>query len=131
MPKTLINVTLKWLEGDDLLVLDPILIAKEWASLNKVLSRALVAYDENNHIIGFEVFECLPHVGPLWVDPEWRGSGITEEMTEQMMQFLRANSVRGFMLVAESVFASKLAEKYNMRKLDDPVYVKIDTGSGV
>lgn len=131
MAKEILGVTMRWLDGDDLDALEPILKARGQMSLNPETSRAIAAYDSENKLIAFNVLQLVPHPEPLYVDPSWRGSGLAEELAEQMYNFLQVTDTRGFMLVADSPAAVRLAEAHGMRRIESPVYIKVNDGSGV
>jgi len=123
--KTLDNVTLKWLDGDELDQLEPILAEKGWASLNKATSRALAAFDQEGKLIGWEVFQLYPYLGPAYVEKTWRGSGLYEKLADELHEFLLGVQCRGAIMIAETIFAEKLAEKHGMRKVELPVYEQV------
>lgn len=127
---TLENVTLKWLEGDELDQLEPTLVRFGWAALNKQTSRVLGAFDENDNLIGWEAFQLYPYIGPAFVVPEWLATGLYEKLSDELHDFLSSVKCRGAIVVAESRFAEKVAEKHGMKRLDVPVYVKVDMGEG-
>src|SRR6266446_10267452 len=82
------GMTFTWLDGPDLDILGPILQRHGWVSPNPRLSRALIVFDSQNEIIGFSVFQLVPHVEPLWLALRYRGTGLAEQITHQMVEFL-------------------------------------------
>lgn len=112
-----------WLAGEQLGVLEPILAKRGWASLNKLTSRALCAFAPNGQLLGFLVVQLFPHTEPLYVDPDYRGIGIAEELSDRMVKYMLEIKARGWMVVADSPHAVKLCEERGMRKLESPVYV--------
>lgn len=131
MAKQLIGVTLKWLEGDDLDQLEPIMRQRGWMALNKQTSRALAAFDDTGKLIGFSVLQLVPHTEPLYVDKEWRGSHLAEELSDQMVAFLGSIDARGFVFMSGNPFTEKIAARYNMKKIDTSLLVKINEGNGL
>lgn len=124
MSKELINVAYRWLAGSELDVLDPILAARGWSSLNKPMTRALVAYDEGDKIVGFLILKLVLHTEPAYVDQEWRGSGLVEELADQVHDTIGNVPPGGVWLVADSPFSAKLAEKHGLSIVESPVYRK-------
>lgn len=115
-------ITYKWIDGDELLALEPIMEKRGWTSLNNRTARAFCAYD-GDKLVGFHVLQMFPHCEPLYVDPAYRGSGIADHLAEGMLTFMREVSARGFMVIADSPAAEALCRHYGMRKVDSPVYL--------
>ena len=115
-------ITYRWVEGEELRLIEPVLKARGWASMNGKTCRALCAF-ENGALVGFHVLQLFPHAEPIWVDKAHRGSGIAEDLADKMMEFLAEMNTRGFMVVADSPAAVQLCEKHGMRKVSSPVYV--------
>lgn len=122
MTKDLSTITRKWLSGDELDVLEPIIKTRNWMPLNKPMTRALVAFDVDNQIVGFYVLKLLPHVEPLFVDPEWRGSGLADELADEMHKVLADTPPGGVWLTAENPLTAKMAEDHGLVIVKSPVY---------
>lgn len=120
--KDLQNVTKRWLSGDELDVLEPIIKARNWMPLNKPLTRAMVAFDADGQIVGFYVLKLLPHVEPLFVDPDWRGSGLADELADEMHKVLADTPPGGVWLTAENPLTAKMAEYHGLVIVKSPVY---------
>jgi hypothetical protein len=102
-----------------------ILASRGWMSLNRPTSRILVAETEDGKLASFLVLQMIPHTEPLWVAPEFRASGLAEQMVDAMVKFLNDVKIRGYLATAESPFAAKLCEEHGMKKLEHPVYIKV------
>jgi hypothetical protein len=124
------GLTYRWLYRDDLNQLEPTLRAQGWISLNEERSAAIAAFD-GDRLVGFLVVQEVPHVEPLFVDLQYRGSGVAEELGERMAEKLREHVCRGVMIIANNPASAKLAEKFGMEKITSPVYSKIDLGEGI
>lgn len=124
------QITLKWLDGPDLAALEPILFSLGAMSLNHDTSRAIVAYD-GDRIVGFFVMQLIPHLEPLYVDPEFRSSSVAVILVEGMVQFMKDVNCRGAMLVAEHPGVAKIAEHFGMERITYPLYSKINMGDGI
>lgn len=120
----------RWLEHSpedepDWKRVEEILKFRGWMSLNRPTSRVLIAEDMEQHLAGFICFQLIPYVGPIWLHPAERGSGIAEEMARQMWEFLLSVHARGWMAGAESVHTEKLCEKFGMTKIEHPMFVVV------
>lgn len=116
----------RWLQGEDLKVLAPVIHARGWGPFNPYLTRALCAFEKQGDgteaLVGFVVLQMIPHTEPLYVDPEHRGTGLAEELSEEIVAFLRENQVRGWIAIAESPHSAILCEKNGMNLVPFPVY---------
>jgi len=122
MPKP---ITFRWLEGEEATDwLNPIMEARGWALLNPSVCRALCAFQEER-MIAFHVLQLFPHAEPMFVDPEFRGTGLAEDLADRMYEFLRDMRTRAYMVVAESPFAERLCEARGMKRVNYPVYVAV------
>jgi GNAT superfamily N-acetyltransferase len=130
MHATMADLEIRWLDGEALRELEPTLKARGWMALNKETSRAIAAFD-NGRLVGFFVLQAVPYLGPLYVDTGWRGTGVSTQLVDAMVEFLRDISCRGAMLVAENPHASRLAEAFKMERINSPIYQKVDMGEGL
>jgi predicted N-acetyltransferase YhbS len=108
-------------------MIEEALVARGWMSLNKELSRVLIAED-GGKMIGFHVFQMVPYAGPLYVARSHRGTGLAEDLADEMMEFLVKRQARGWIATAESPYAAKLMEERGMERLPSPVYVMMNPG---
>jgi N-acetylglutamate synthase-like GNAT family acetyltransferase len=118
------EITFRWLEPHELHLVDPIVAAHSWITLNEWVSRVLVA-EEDGTIVGFVAFQLTPQVGPFYVHPEYRGSKITDELAKRMRAFLDEVECRGYFAVADNPHVSKLCKAQGMARMDSPVFVMI------
>lgn len=121
-------MNLRWIVGIDSTDADwdrieGILASRGWMSLNRSLSRILVAEDEDKNLLGFIVLQMVPHTEPLWVAPKERGTGLAEQLADRMVEYLTEMKVRGFMVMADSPFAAEMCEKHKMERVKSPVYI--------
>lgn len=119
---TATGIEIKWLDGADLNQLAPQIQELGWIPLNPQMARAVVAFSGDT-IVGFCPFNCVPHID-LWVDKAYRGSGLAQELTEAMVQFLFAVNAPGAYVVADNPHTEALCRKYGMKKIDAPVYFR-------
>lgn len=131
------EVKFRWIDGptatqEDWERIDAILATRGWMALNRLTSRILVA-ERDGALDGFIVLQMVAHTEPLWVAPSSRATGLAEELSRRMFQFMHEVDARGFVVVAESRFAEVLCEAYKMKRVASPVYVWLqdDAGGGV
>lgn len=125
------DIRYRWIDGasasdDEWNRIESILATKGWASLNKKTSRLLVA--ENKETMAFIVFQMVPFLGPLFVPPSMRGTGIAEELADKMQEFLSESNARCYIATAESKHAEKLCESHGMKRLNTPLYAMTSPG---
>jgi L-amino acid N-acyltransferase YncA len=91
-------------------------------SLPKEFSRILIAEDADGKILGFSVIQMMPHVGPMYVAPSERGSGLAEELADKTLDYLKSEQARGWLVVAEHPSTQKLCLDRGMNRLPFPVF---------
>jgi acetyltransferase (GNAT) family protein len=125
------ELTYRWIDG-------PFLTDEEWASemdrigqifkvrgwmtLCRAVTKIRIAEEPDGKIAGFIVLQLTPQCGPAYTAPAFRGTGLTEELADQMFNYLDESNVRGFFVVADSPYVPKLCEAHGMTKLKSPVY---------
>lgn len=115
-------MTYRWLDGDELALLDPIIASRNWTPINRKCARALIA-EENGYLRGFLVVRLIEHTEPLWVEPDSRGREIAGELSRQMAEYLRSHNVSGWMAQCDSPYAVELCEQNGMTRIESPVYM--------
>jgi len=126
------EITYRWIDGpsakpEEWDAIDELLASRGWASLSRPVSRILLA-EEDGAIVGFHVFQMVGYCGPLHVTRSHRGTGIAEELTDKMQQFLESCHARGYIAVTESPHAEKICKDKGMERLPYPVYVMVNPG---
>lgn len=126
------DVTYRWVEGrscsqEEWDAIDAKLAARGWMSLNRHLSRIRLA-ERNGRIVGVYCLQHVPHVEPLLVDRAERGTGVAEQLADDMQEFLTEAHARGFMAICEHPVAAKMCEARGMVKVPYPVYVSVPEG---
>jgi acetyltransferase (GNAT) family protein len=102
--------------------IDELCAARGWMSLNRQLTRILVA-KRGEEIAGFIVLQLVPHTEPLYVAPSERGTDLAASLADQMVEFLLSVKARGWMVVADNPHAKKLCEDRGMTKVKSPVFI--------
>lgn len=122
MAKDLSTITRKWISGDELDILAPFIEARNWMPLNKPLTRARVAFDQEGRPVGFYLIKLLPHPEPIFVDPEWRGTGLAEDLAQDIHDILADTPAGGVWFTAENPMTAKMAEDHGLVLVGHPVY---------
>lgn len=123
----------RWVDGPSAMQeewdrFESLMAARGWASLNRPTSRILVAENADGELLGFEVFQMVPYVGPLYVRPSERGTGLAEELSDKMLDFMANIQARGWIVTAESPYAEKICVDRGMTKVETPVYIMVPFG---
>jgi Acetyltransferase (GNAT) domain len=118
----------RWLDNQEILdLVNPVCRERGWAEMNvnaeQPTCRVKGAFD-GNKLVGFLCLQLYPLVSPLYVEPDARDGEVSRELTEQMYQFLHEAKARGVMTVCESPVSERLAARYGMTKLEEPVYIR-------
>jgi Acetyltransferase (GNAT) domain len=125
-------VRFEWLDGPDSQgprpatreewdAIDEVCAARGWMSLNRSLTRVLVA-KRSDVIVGFHVMQLVPHAEPLYVNAAERGTELAAQLADRMLEFLVSVNARGWFVVADSPFAKTMCEERGMTKVKAPVY---------
>jgi len=127
------DITFEWIDGPNSTgprpatiaewdAIDELCAARGWMSLNRQLTRILVA-KRGEEIAGFIVLQLVPHTEPLYVAPSERGTDLAASLADQMVEFLLSVKARGWMVVADNPHAKKLCEDRGMTKVKSPVFI--------
>jgi len=119
--------TYKWLSASDIADwVNPECRSKGWIEFNvneeTPTCRVLGAF-EGPTLVGFFGFSLLPHLGPLWMDAEHRDGVASREMAQRMAEFMVEVRARGALMIAESPATARLADRYGLERVTDPVFI--------
>lgn len=123
------DVKFTWIDGpsctdDQWDAFDMLLATRGWTSLNRQTTRVLMAHDpKTGEILGFNVLQLFPYVGPLYVKPSARGTGVAEDLVDKMMLFLAEVQAKGFLVIAQSPHTEAMCKKLGMQQAEAPVYM--------
>lgn len=124
------GITYRWLTGPEACEwLNDTILARGWAELNPNTAMALCAFD-GPKIVGFYVIQLFPHAEPMFVAPEFRGTGLADELADQMQKYLQEVRVRGCMIVADNPVVARMCEKRGMKRVTSPVYLRVEDSDG-
>lgn len=121
---------IRWIEGDECeVLLNPILESRGMTLLNSPTSRALGAFEDGGLVMAL-VVQLYPVLGPLLrTDNFKRDNGDTARaLTEKMHEFLDQAEARDYMVIANSPFTERLAQRHGMVKTESPVYLCREAG---
>jgi GNAT superfamily N-acetyltransferase len=129
-----LGYTSRWIDGwacpdDEWQRIDALLEIRGWASLNRRTSRIRIIEDAQGAIVGFNVIQMIPFVGPMFLRPSARGTGLAAQLADDMREFLVESRARCWLGVAASPHAAQIMEARGMRLLDKPVYIMADPGT--
>jgi Acetyltransferase (GNAT) domain len=122
--------TYRWIDGpfatpEDRERIDMIVAARGWMSFNWDMTRVRVVEDEAGKLLGFYALQMVPHAEPIFLAPATRGTGLADELADDMLEFLTDVHARGWMIVADSPHVGHMCEERGMKKLGSPVYVMV------
>jgi hypothetical protein len=86
------------------------------------LASAIVAY-AGTDMVGYVFCQLVPHAEPMEVKPEFRGTGLAEELADRMAKFMVEGNMPSYLVIAQNEFAAKLCEDRGMREVKGRVYV--------
>jgi hypothetical protein len=103
-------------------VIEQIMATRGWLGLNRNTTRVLLAWKDDK-VIGFNVLQLMPYVGPLFVVPSERGTGVAGELVDRTMQFMAEVDARGFLAIAHSEHSVKKCISLGMELVEAPVFM--------
>ena len=109
------------IQGAELEQLEPICAANNWALPT---GKAVVA-KEDGKIIGFVAMQLLPHLEPIFVSKEHRGSGLADTLCEVAAADLELSGINHFMSLIRNDQSKRLAvDVLKMQPVEGSIYLK-------
>lgn len=96
-------------------LLSPLLRARKWRIPPPGLLMAKVAFDGED-VVGFVLYQLIPHTEPLWVAPKYRGTGLAAELADEAVKFADAVGA-GYMCLSSSPAVVEIAKEHKMREI--------------
>ena len=105
---------------------------EEWARLTEIYqsqadqlppsehNTAIVA-EIQGRIVGMFGINLIAHAGPIWVDPEWRGTGISQRMGAALDELIRNSGGKGYLMFPSNRGSELVAIRLGLR----PRHVKV------
>lgn len=87
---------------------------------NPKLSRVAVA-EKDDEIIGFAVFQLIPHAEPFWIREDHRGTNIWVKLASMIEPLTRK---KDSYIIATTNEVVKMCEALELERVNHPVYVK-------
>jgi len=97
-----------------------VLHTEAWGTPAVKSRQHLVAMNEHDRIVGFVGVESVVHVAPLYVTPEYRGSGVAEMLAEGVVSGVEPKTI--LCMFTTSRHMEKIAEKFQMREARGKLY---------
>ena len=116
-------VTFRTLRADEYEKLKPLLIESKWVLPYPDMS-AVVVGEYQDKIVCFTVTQLVPHAEPHWIDPEWRGSGLSELMINEAVRMMENSGLHSWVVVAPTEDAARLCRKQGMKEIPGTIFVK-------
>src|SRR6266478_3517741 len=98
------EVTYRWIDGhtatqEEWDAIESFLAARGWMSLARETTPRIRVAERDGKIIGFVVLQMTPQCGPLYVVPKERGTGVADQLADDIISFLIAEKARGWFVV--------------------------------
>ena len=75
-------------------------------------------------IAGYGVSQLMFHAEPIYVLPEYRGSGIAEELASRVVKRITEANGKAFVSIATNPFAERLCIEQGMERVEGTLYRK-------
>lgn len=117
-------MTFRWIEGEELKRLNPMIERYGWTPLNPHISKAIVAEDETGEIVGFNVLQLVARPEPMWIDKKYRGtqSVLASALAAKMINYLHEERCPYWEVKCDSPFVERLCIENQMEMIEVPVY---------
>jgi hypothetical protein len=118
--------TYRWLTGDEIADwVNPECARRGWIQFNVneqfPTCRVMGAFD-GPALIAFFGMSLLPVLGPMWVDSDHRDGAASHALAQKMAEFMMEAGARGAMMIADSPVSARMAERFDMKRVENPVY---------
>ena len=110
---------------EDWEMVDTVIASRGWMHLNPHFSRVLIA-KQGKKLAGFVVLQMVPHTEPLFVAPDFRGTGLAATLSDKMIAFMRESKARGWMAIASNSLIAAECERQGMKRVMLPVYAFVE-----
>ena len=120
-------MTYRWLSDAEIADwVNPECSRKGWVQFNvnpdTPTCRVLGAFD-GVEMVGFFGFSLIPHLGPMWVQPDYRSGAVSFGMAEEMAKFMHEVNSRGALMVADNPATERMAQKFGLERVTSPVFI--------
>lgn len=116
----------RWIDGDELAVLDPIIESRNWTPLprERGMAKALIVENDCGEVIGFNVVQLCVHTEPMWVSPQYRGKskGVSRNLAMKTADYLRGHGITNWRCSTDTPHVAELCEENGMILVKGKVY---------
>jgi hypothetical protein len=84
---------------------------------------AIVA-ELDGRIVGLWGCNVIVHAGPLWVDTEWRGLGVSDAMGDQLEATLRSENIPGYLMFPSNAQSERVAQRRGLTEMNCKIFKK-------
>ena len=110
------------LDKSEIAKLAPTLQQLGWAIAYPQTCQVLAAV-ENGEIVGFQMLQLLPHLEPLYLAPEYRGTGLADELAKRGMEIFQTAGASQVLAVAGNAHAERICrDVLGMKKIDGVIF---------
>lgn len=110
------KVQIRELHGEEALAaIRPFLESRKWRIPPVGMLAAKVAFEGEN-VVGFAVYQLVPHVEPIFLVPSHRGTGLASELAKEIVDFARSVG-GGMMCLSTTSVVDKLAAENGLTPL--------------
>lgn len=85
------------------------------------LASVIVAY-AGTEMAGYVFCQLVPHAEPMEVQPKFRGTGLAEELSKRVTDFMVEANMPSYLVVAQNEFSAQMCEARGMREVPGRVY---------
>lgn len=111
-------------EERDFAEIDKIYAAEGIVPPTQQFKSGVVATTEAGRIVGYWGFTLLPHAGPLWIHPEYRGMGMWRKLNSALDKELNGGPGTGYYCLTDSPKTEHIFEEVGMKPSGYKVYRK-------
>lgn len=83
-----------------------------------------VVAEVDGRIVGLWGLNVVLHAGPLWVAPEWRGRGVSDQMGAAIEKLAHDLGSKGYLMFPSNQHAERAAARAGLTPVDWKVYRK-------
>lgn len=116
--------TFRWIEGEALEQLRPVMENHGWTPLDPIFSKVLIAEDDNGNIVGFNALQVVLRPEPIWVDRTHRGAeeDLAMQLATKMADYLKEKKAAYWEIRAKSPYVERLCIANGMKRVDIPMF---------
>lgn len=74
-------------------------------------SNLAVIAEANGEVVGLCGINMVIHMGPLWVDPAWRGQGVSDGIAAEADRMIRSMGASGYLMFPSNKGSAGVAER--------------------